>query len=243
MIPKIIMQTWKNNDIPEHWKSSVEGIKLHMPEWKYVLMTDEDNLNFVKTYFVDFLPYYNNFKYGIQRADAIRYMYLYMYGGLYIDLDIEITHPLDELFEKGDLFLVKSGNVSSYLTNSFMASKPGNRFWLEVIEEMKKDLPIYAQGKHMHVMMSTGPMMLTRVASKTNIPYTLIPSTRVKNCSVCDVPCVGIEGTWTNELKGSSWIGTDTKIYLFFMCHFKEILIALLVIICIIIILFILLPK
>ena len=42
-LPKIIMQTWKNKDLPEKWKKSPLSITKYMPDWEYVLMTDEDN--------------------------------------------------------------------------------------------------------------------------------------------------------------------------------------------------------
>ena len=48
VIPKIIMQTWKNTQVPDHWKRSPESIKQHMSDWQYVLMTDDDNRKFVE---------------------------------------------------------------------------------------------------------------------------------------------------------------------------------------------------
>ena len=97
-IPKIIMQTWKNTDIPDKWKSSPASIRQYMPDWEYVLMTDDMNDQFVRTYFPDFYSHYVNFPYPIQRADAIRYMWLYKHGGIYMDMDFELIKPLDDLF-------------------------------------------------------------------------------------------------------------------------------------------------
>ena len=69
-IPKIIMQTWIDNDIPKKWKCSPESIKKVMPDWEYVLMTDTDNRKFVKKHFPSFLKYYDRFPHNIQKADA-----------------------------------------------------------------------------------------------------------------------------------------------------------------------------
>ena len=125
-IPKIIMQTWKTQNVPLHWRASQESIQRLMPDWQYVLMTDKDNREFVKTHFPDFLPYYDRFEYPIQRADAVRYCWLAIHGGIYLDLDIELLKPLDPLFTSdNDVYLVSSGELSSHITNSFMASKPG----------------------------------------------------------------------------------------------------------------------
>ena len=50
-IPKIIFQTWKNNDVPNNWKGSPISIKEHMPDWTYKLVTDSEMDAVVKTNF------------------------------------------------------------------------------------------------------------------------------------------------------------------------------------------------
>ena len=97
-IPMNIMQTWKTNKLPDYWVASQKAIFKFMPHWKYTLMTDDDNYEFVTKYFPDFLKYFKAFEYPIQRADAIRYMWLYVHGGLYLDLDLEIVKCLDDIF-------------------------------------------------------------------------------------------------------------------------------------------------
>lgn len=235
-IPKIIMQEWnmmaplengkyKDRDIPKHWKPSPKSIKKYMPDWKYVFMTDEDNRAFVKKYFPDFLKYYDRFPHNIMKADAVRYCWLYINGGIYMDLDFEVEHPLDELFT-GDVevYLVSSSNVGSYLTNSFMASKPGCKIWLECIEAMKKKLPWYYAGKHVEVLNTTGPIMLTHVFKKSNIVYGMLPSKLILPCNICNIFC-NPKGAYMKQLEGSSWISYDTKFYNFFMCKWKQVII------------------
>ena len=224
-IPKIIFQTWKTKDVPDKWSVSPKSIKKHMPDWEYVLMSDKENREFVKKYFPDFLSYYDNFEYNIQRADAIRYMWLYINGGLYMDLDFKVLHPLDELFtNNSDAYLVSSGNVGSYITNSFMASKPKCRLWLEMIEAMKHpNLPWYYMGKHIQVMNTTGPIMLTHVAKKSTVIYSMLPGKLIMPCNVCNIMCKA-DNSFLQPLEGSSWISYDTKFYNFFLCKWKKVL-------------------
>jgi mannosyltransferase OCH1-like enzyme len=224
-IPKLIMQTWKDHDIPDKWKGSPKSIKAMMPDWEYVLMTDEDNRNFVRKHFPDFLKYYDRFPHNIQRADAIRYMWLYINGGIYMDLDFEVKYPLDELLTGDvDVYLVSSSNVGSYITNSFMASKPRCKLWLEVIEAMKKKLPIYYMGKHVEVMNTTGPIMLTHVVKNSKTVYAMLPGSLILPCSICNILC-NPDGAYMKQLEGSSWISYDTKVYNFFMCKWKQVVI------------------
>jgi len=226
-IPKIIFRTCWSKEIPEKWKLSSESLEALMSEWQNILFDDDDNRAFVEEHFPDFLSYYDAFPYNIQRADAIRYMFLYVYGGLYIDMDFEILNPLDELFvSDNEVYLVKSGNVSSCYTNSFMASKPKCKFWLEVIEEMKKPLPFYIIGKHFTVMCSTGPLMLSRVAKRTSTVIGVTPSKYIMPCNICNINCSTCD-SYLRPLEGSSWTGWDTKFFNFWMCYWKVVIIFL----------------
>lgn len=227
-IPKVIFRTCWSHDIPEKWRLSGESIQTLMPDWENILMDDDENREFVEKHFPDFLPYYDAFPHNIQRADAIRYMFLYVYGGLYIDLDFEILNPLDELFTTdNEVYLVKSGNIGSYYTNSFMASKPKSKFWLEVIEEMKKPLPFYIIGKHFTVMCSTGPIMLSRVAKRTGTVIGVTPAKYIMPCNICNINCSTCE-SYLRPLEGSSWTGFDTTFLNFWMCYWKYVVIFLL---------------
>jgi len=236
IVPKLIMQTWKNKDIPEHWLPSVISIdSVLVPNgWRRVLLTDDDNRKLIQEHFPDFLNTYDNFKYPIQRADAIRACYLYLHGGVYSDLDFEVKEDFYDLLTDGTLFLVPSGNIGSMFTNAFMASAPRNEFWLDYIEEMKKPAPWYALGKHLHVMMTTGPMALSRVVSRGNHQVTVLPSDLFTPCSVCDLNCKAQEHSYLRQLDGGSWNGADSKMYNWLLCNWWKVLIGVVIVIIII---------
>ena len=236
-IPKLIMQTWKNHQIPEHWQESPASIREHMPNWTYVLMTDNDNDAFCAKYFPDFLRTYRKFPHAIQRADAIRCLWLYVYGGLYMDLDIVIIKPLDSLFyPDSELYLCSSGNIGSYLTNSFMASKPRCGLWLKMVQYMKLPAPWWAWGKHMEVMNTTGPIALNYVVKTRGYSYVALPSKGVMPCSVCDIERCNYEGAYLRPLVGSSWVSWDTRVMNFFMCNWKTVVIVIILIVIILLI-------
>lgn len=227
-IPKIFMQTWKDNNIPGHWQESPASVKRLMPDWEYILMTDEMNRDFVKEYFPDFLETYDNFPYPIQRADAIRYMWLYIKGGVYMDLDIVLNKSLEPLFEDKEVYLVPSGNISYWYTNAFMASVPGCSFWLECIEEMKKEPEFYWIGRHLYVLNTTGPRMLTRVVHKSKANIGVLPSKLLTPCSLCDIPCSYSPEVYAYAIPGTSWATWDTHMYNFFFCHWMKIFVIIL---------------
>jgi len=225
-IPKIIMQTWKDHDVPLKWRESPISIRNYMSNWTYILMTDNDNDKFCAEHFPNFLSTFRGFQHNIQRADAIRYMWLYKYGGIYMDMDMVITKPLDDLFHSdADLYLCASGNIGSCITNSFMASKPGCQLWLDMLEHMKNDPPYWAWGKHMNVMNTTGPVALNYVVKEYGYAYLALPSKQIMPCSVCNLDRCNTDNSYIRPLPGSSWVAWDTRLYNFFLCNWKPIII------------------
>lgn len=232
-IPKRIVQTWKNDNIPDHWKPSPKSIKRLMPHWNYILYDDDMAESLVKKYFPDFYDTYMNLEYTIMKVDSFRYCYLYLYGGIYMDLDIELTKSLDNLFNDDfDLYLVKSGNITSVYTNSFMASKPKCSFWLKCLDEIKKPYPYWAYGKHLKTMTKTGPLMLSRMVNKYKYDYSIknIDSKFIMPCSSCEnLPCTK-PGAYTRALKGSSWCGWDSYLFVTCSCNWGKILFIIFII-------------
>ena len=247
-IEKLFFQEWisfpnakgkyKTTDVPDHWKCSPASIKELMPDWKYVLIDNKFADNLVHEYFPDFIDTYNSLEYPIMKVDTLRYMFLYVYGGVYMDLDIELMKPLDDLFqEDADIYVVKSGNVGSIYTNSFLASKAGCEVWLDCLEEIKKPYEYWMIGKHFKVMGKTGPLMLTRVLNRNKYKYHIatIPKELVMPCSTCEIkPCTK-PGAYTKALEGSSWCGWDSLFYNGCICHWGKILLFVLILILLIV--------
>ena len=243
-IPKIIFQEWflfpgakgkyKSGSVPDHWKSSPESIKKLMPDWKYVLINEKMADKFVKEKFPEFYDTYLSLEYDIQKVDMARYAYLYEFGGIYTDLDIELVKPLDDLFyEDTDLYLAKSGNVGSIYTNSFLASKPKCKFWLECLKEIQKPYEYWMVVKHLKTMGKTGPLLLSRTLKKFKYDYTVhnIPSKFIMPCSSCEPkPCTK-PGAYTIALEGSSWCGWDSLFFNACVCNWKLFLILIFLII------------
>lgn len=223
------MQTWKTKNIPEHWKSSPRSIKTFLPHWKYVLLTDEDNSIFVKKYFPSFFEWFLSLTYPIQRADVVRYMWLYVHGGLYMDLDIELVGNIDELFTNtsalDETWLLKAPrNFAGHFTNFLMASTPLNPFWLLVLDECKKPLESWVMLPHHIISQQTGLAALTRATNTWNKPIYLLPQSPLVPCDYCSPKHCTKPFSYTKFLKGQSWNGMDTHIMNFIGCN-PEILI------------------
>lgn len=176
MIPKIIHQTWKTNEIPKEWLPFVRKVKELNPGWQYKLWTDSDNDEFVKNEYPEFYNIFKGFSRGIMRADVIRYLIMYKIGGVYLDLDYEVLQPFD--FGDNTLVLplnrsVKYGDKQDELGNCFFASVPGLQFFKDVISDLKHRPPVVTD--HSQIIEATGPGLLTRIYYERTYPDIYLP--------------------------------------------------------------------
>ena len=253
-IPRIIFQTWKTHSVPEKWKTSPESIKTFMPSWKHVLFDDNENRAFVEKHFPEYIDFYTKLKFPIQRADFIRYCFLYVNGGVYSDLDIEFIAPIDDLFytsnrEEGGqggqggkedeaeseleakVYLLKAPqNFASHFTNFFMASTARNPFWLIVLRECVEKLPPWVILPHNIISEQTGLACISRAVKKAKnenlMTIEILPFENLVPCDVCSTASEYERRPYyyTKFLKGGSWNGLDTLLFNSVLCNRVEIM-------------------
>ncbi|NEP13073.1 MAG: glycosyltransferase [Symploca sp. SIO2C1] len=178
-IPRVIHQTWKNQNIPAEMLEFQQGWQHHHPDWEYRLWTDEDNRQFLQANYSWFLSIYDGYPENIFRVDAIRYFILSHYGGVFIDLDFECLHPLDELLEGKELVLglepaehvqlpqPQARRLTHIVCPSLMASRVGHPFWQHVWQDL-----VESHG-FPGVLDATGPFLLTRAYDTFPSPDTI----------------------------------------------------------------------
>ena len=108
-IPKIIHQTFKSKNLPAEFQKNVDQLKALNPEWEYRLYDDDDIRQFIlDAYGTDILAYFNriNPRYGAAKADLFRYLLLYKYGGVYLDIKSTFTKPIDQVLKPDDRYLL-----------------------------------------------------------------------------------------------------------------------------------------
>ena len=165
-IPKKIFQTWKEkivkNPVMKSWQDSWKN---HNPDYDYALWDDEDNREFIKNNYPDFLPIFDGYDKNIKRADAIRYFYLYHYGGVYADLDFECLKNFDTLLDLPDNPDVVFGTLGRMdnpllglhvIPNAIMLSKKNSDFFKLVINVLK----VIGNDDKLGPEVATGPILL-----------------------------------------------------------------------------------
>ena len=108
-IPKIIWQTMKTNEVPVFMKSYADSWINLNPEYEYRFCDDNDIIDFLKKDFPEYLPGYQNLKYGASKADLWRYLVIYKYGGVYADIDCMCLNSLRNWVNKDPKFVTALG--------------------------------------------------------------------------------------------------------------------------------------
>ena len=125
----------------------------------------------------EFKKLYYDFDQDIMRIDFGRYLILWNYGGLYIDLDICIikNKSIKSLFDK-DYFFVKWNDDKRNLPyNAVLGTQKETDLYKEILYHCKesyyekKKQKIYKQWKGRFVFQTTGHYMLQRVLKKNKI--------------------------------------------------------------------------
>ncbi len=164
IIPKIIHQTYKDENIPDIWKEGQKSCKELHPDYKYILWTDKMAREFIAKEYPWFLKTWDGYKYPIERADTIRYFVLAHYGGVYIDLDDGCQRKLDPLLTVPAFVRETTPNGVS---NDVMGAVPGHPFFVKVFNNLQK----YNRNwivPYITIMFSTGPLFLSVILEKYN---------------------------------------------------------------------------
>lgn len=137
-------------------------------------------------------------------------MLLYLYGGVYIDLDIECRKPLDFL-RKYPFIMPQTRPVG--FSNDFLIAKPGHPFLRQLVQALPQ-WNLWLLSKYSTVMFSTGPMFVTLQASlhKHRRALWVLPDELYGKY-------VPRPGSLFRHLFGSSWHGEDAKSMLWIVHH------------------------
>jgi mannosyltransferase OCH1-like enzyme len=173
----------------------------------------------VQEHFPEHLLAFQALPYAIQRADVIRYMWLYVYGGLYMDMDYLVKQSFAHLFEdKSSIYVLHSSHVPYILTNSLIGVLPKQAFLKTLISRALYTQKSVFYGKHLRVMFTTGPMAFHHTLTESKTPYTVLPT----DLFLKDTP-----ESYTIPLEGQSWNALDSLVFNTVLTYKKEVAIVL----------------
>lgn len=199
-IPPIIHQIWseKHEPLPEYFRVLGQTWKANHLEWCYRYWNDKSMYAFLEQHYPEYVKRYKLFTYDIQRWDAIRYLILFHYGGIYVDFDYECLKCIEPLlknvkccFAMEPMEHVSNGAPSPYFNNALMGSVSGNGFMQFVVKHVfERDENVLGckDDKSRYVLNSTGPLMLSSLyhSYPNKEEVTLLPASFVSPFSCFD---------------------------------------------------------
>ncbi len=184
-IPKLIIQTWKTDDIPKKYIEDIKSLKKLNPDFEFKLFTDQQIEQFLKIYYPKHYETYKKLPIKIQKIDYFRYVAIYHYGGFYFDLDItglqslkplckyECVFPIDLHINKNmcneGRYIDFCNDKIDYLIGQYaFSATPKHPFIKLLIDSIDKNLQEYLNDyntkygeTHEYVYKSTGPDFVT----------------------------------------------------------------------------------
>jgi len=185
-IPRIIHQTFYDRKLNPQLQENVDRLRALNPGWEYRFYDDADVAAFIKgNYPAIVWEYFERIdpRYGAARADLFRYLLLYKFGGVYLDIKSSATRPLDEVIRPDDRFLLSKwhradgeyevygwhydllGHPGGEYQQWHVVSAPGHPFLKAVIETLMTNIDLYDPYLHQTgkrgVLRVTGPITYT----------------------------------------------------------------------------------
>lgn len=186
-IPKIIHQTFHTNLLASELQGNVDNLKRLNPDWEHRFYDLADITDFISQYYgPSFLEAFSriNPTYHAAKSDLFRYLVLYRFGGVYLDVKSVASKPFSAVIRPDDQYLLSRWNNSSgdefegwglhqelrgIVGGEFqqwqIASVAGHPFLGAVIGRVLRNIRGYNPGIHgvgqLGVLRTTGPIAYT----------------------------------------------------------------------------------
>jgi len=125
MIEKNIFQCYWNRSGNPLINDLINKHKSMNPDYNYYLYDDKEMDEFVNKYYNgEISECYNKLNITVAKSDFWRYLVLYKYGGVYLDMDSSIEKPLNELIKEEDQAIItEENNPYKYVQWALIFSK------------------------------------------------------------------------------------------------------------------------
>lgn len=197
-IPKRIIQTDNTNNYfsRQHYNVIQNLIDMN-PEYEYIFFTDPDIRKFIKNniyrliYFA--LEIYDILLPGAYKADFFRYVYLFLYGGVYIDSKMMILKPLREIILPSDDNLFCMDSIKNHSLNSIIMVCEGNiymeyifkKIYANVIYKFYGENSLHPTGSRLFFDYTLNQNMCLQHITNNEIGYKKYPIFDLRNKEIC----------------------------------------------------------
>ena len=174
MIPQIIHLTTKNGKLNGDETIIFKKNRKIFHNWEFRIYGDKENQIIIEQYFPEFLKQYNSIKKGVMKADIIRCLYLYLYGGIYIDTDYQFFKMIPNEWLNAKCVIPTEHfkeNGTPFLGNCIFFSEKGYSFWYDFVKNLFDNIDII-NTREEEIIGCTGPGGITQfyLSNKNKYP-------------------------------------------------------------------------
>lgn len=151
-IPRIIHHMHKDfYALNDEQRSYYQTCLQHHHDWTFMFWDDQRVETFVKTNFPWYYPTWMDIHPLIKKIDTSRYLIVYFYGGVYLDVDMECVTPLDGLIAPLESDVAWVGD---WPDPAVLMSPARHVFWLHMLVRIAR---VWGMFDAIH---ATGPLGL-----------------------------------------------------------------------------------
>ncbi len=161
MIPKNVFQSWFTNQLHPLVQMKLNDMQSKNPEYNFYIYTDDEIDKFVNDHFPGKIANaYNKLNIIVAKVDFWRYLVLYKYGGIYLDMDSSIDKPLKDLIKDDDEAIITAeGHPPCYVQWALIFNK-NHPILKQTIDFIVENINNNSFPNDIHKM--TGPMVYTK---------------------------------------------------------------------------------
>jgi mannosyltransferase OCH1-like enzyme len=234
-------KTW-GHEVPLQWNATYQSvIAQNVGSFEHHMWTDDEMHMFIQKHEPDFYKNtYITYKYDIQRVDSFRYVLLYYYGGIYIDMDNGCNRPFKDLLATLETLDPDSPHLAAFprseafgVETDLLVATAGHPLYKQLISR----LHLFNHNFFLHfwtILVSAGPIY-------TSIQERLFSSSS-QRATVRMLDYKVFQPMFIWKSKGLTWVSRDPSFlsyinakgdYILFSCKlFTVALIVLLLIRC-----------
>jgi len=184
-IPKIIHQIWFNfknkpygNKLPYKYQKYQKTLIDMNKDFKYILWDEKSAEKLIKQKYKWCYERFKSFKYPVKKVDYFKYILMYEYGGIYLDMDIKSIKPinLDKINKTNKKVILCNFqkvliiDMFCKIQNCVLMGEKNNMFWLFLLKNINNWQKTYMSylNSVLDILVHTGPVMLTNIYEEYN---------------------------------------------------------------------------
>ena len=170
MIEKNIFQTWYTRKVHRHIRNEITKIRMMNPDYSYKFFIDDEMDAFVNEHYKgEIADCYNRLNIIVAKADFWRYLILYKYGGVYLDIDSTIKKPLSQLIREDDTAIITAEGNPDIFVQWGLIFKKEHPILKHVIELVVRNIKENRYPES--VLNTTGPCAFTEAIQNIHKQY------------------------------------------------------------------------